>query len=194
MKVFTTPVAAWLNEVPIDCYSDREYCEIIRFFIFNSPCEGLSARSVSLSKYGWSAPWSKPYYLNKQLLHASSEPIVLAVADSYDEMDNALKKADLDDMEKVDLAQERICIFNNLRNHVLSTFYHVRNSFAHGRFNIYPLMDASEDWVFLLEDVSPKANKNGNKMVSARAVIKKSTLLHWIAIIVRGETTYEAQK
>ena len=61
-------------------------------------------------------------------------------------------------------------------------FSHVRNCSAHNRFAIKPHKD---DWLFILEDVSR------DKKVSARMILKKSTLLRWIEIIEGGEKSFK---
>lgn len=82
-----------------------------------------------------------------------------------------------------------ICAVDNQKNQFMSVFYHIRNAFAHGRLN---MVDVDGDCVFILEDVQP--NKKEEKLkVSARMIIKKSTLLRWIDIIEGGQTEYQRQ-
>lgn len=48
------------------------------------------------------------------------------------------------------------------------------------------MVDSDGECVFIIEDV--KANKNDNKVkVSARMILRKSTLLKWIDLIEHGE-------
>ena len=141
----------------------------------------------TLDEYGWSAPWRKPYYLNKQLRQASLYELVVYSAKGYNEMDVALEKADLKETFPSDFSRERICIYDNQGNQFLSVFYHIRNAFAHCRLN---MVDVDGDCVFIFEDVQPKKNSNQLK-VSARMILRKSTLLKWIDLIENGAREYQ---
>jgi hypothetical protein len=105
-------------------------------------------------------------------------------------MDAALHKSDLNDNFPSDLSRERICIYDNQKNQFMSVFYHLRNSFAHCRLN---MVDVDGECVFILEDVQPN-QKSDQLKVSARMVIKKSTLLKWIDIIEGGEKEFSTKK
>ena len=141
----------------------------------------------SLAEYGWSAPWSKPFYLNKQLRQAASNYALIYPAATYDEMDVALEKAELENFIPFDCSRERICIYDCQSNQFLSVFFHIRNAFAHCRLN---MVDVNGECVFLLEDVCPQKDKDDLK-VSARMILYKSTLLKWIEIIENGEREYQ---
>ncbi len=68
----------------------------------------------------------------------------------------------------------------------MSLFYHIRNSFAHGRFSI---VQNDMEKMLVMEDCSPKANKSTTqKPLSARIVLKLSTMLKWKALLTGGET------
>lgn len=140
----------------------------------------------SLSEYNWHTPWKKPYYLNKQLKQASTNHKLLFSAPNHDSMDDALEKADLLNCFPSDYSRERICIYDNQKNHFLSVFYHIRNALAHCRLN---MINIDSDCVFIFEDIQP--NKNAEQLkVSARMILRKSTLLKWIEIIENGENEY----
>lgn len=102
-------------------------------------------------------------------------------------MDAALEKADLKENFPCNFSHERICIYDNQGNQFLSVFYHLRNAFAHCRLN---MVDVAGECVFILEDVQP--NKNSDQLkVSARMILRKSTLLKWIDLIENGESEYK---
>lgn len=144
----------------------------------------------TLAEYGWSAPWRKPYYLNKQLRQAASLYELIYSAKEYDKMDEALDKADLKETFPSDLSRERICIYDNQGNQFLSVFYHIRNAFAHCRLN---MVDIDGECVFIFEDVQPKKKSNQLK-VSARMILRKSTLIKWIDLIENGECEYQKKQ
>lgn len=186
MAITTKRNPNWMNIITPDRFNDQDLFRIVVFFVFHSPCANLSAMRKPLSEYGWHTPWRKPYYLNRQLRQAASTYELIYSAKGYDEMDTALEKADLKDSFPSDFSRERICIYDNQGNQFLSVFYHIRNAFAHCRLN---MVDVDGECVFILEDVQPKKNSEQLK-VSARMILRKSTLLKWIELIENGECEY----
>lgn len=187
MIVYTCANPKWLEWIAPEEFHNEELFRIVIFYVFHSPCTGLSAMGKSLADYKWHKPWCKPYYLNKQLKQASSNFNLLFSAKSYDKMSEALGKADLNDNFPNDLSRERICIYNNENNQFMSVFYHIRNAFAHGRLNI---VDSNGECVFVLEDIVPNKKSPQCQKVSARMILRRSTLLKWIDIIEAGECKY----
>ena len=100
-------------------------------------------------------------------------------------MEDNLKKADLMDNFPDNLDRERICVVNNKKNQFMSVFYHIRDSFAHGRFFV---QDCNGRKVFVMEDVAPR--EGSLEPVTARMIIRKETLLNWINLIKGGEKLY----
>lgn len=187
MATFSDRNPDWIRWIAPEHFNDQDLFKIIIFFVFHSPCSNLSSMGKTLDEYGWSAPWRKPYYLNKQLRQASLYELVVYSAKGYNEMDVALEKADLKETFPSDFSRERICIYDNQGNQFLSVFYHIRNAFAHCRLN---MVDVDGDCVFIFEDVQPKKNSNQLK-VSARMILRKSTLLKWIDLIENGAREYQ---
>ncbi|MFR6292273.1 MAG: hypothetical protein ACLUKQ_12595 [Peptococcaceae bacterium] len=187
MIVFTKRNPDWMKWIAPDRFNDQDLFRIVIFFVFHSPCKNISSMGKSLAEYGWSAPWSKPFYLNKQLRQAASNYALIYPAATYDEMDVALEKAELENFIPFDCSRERICIYDCQSNQFLSVFFHIRNAFAHCRLN---MVDVNGECVFLLEDVCPQKDKDDLK-VSARMILYKSTLLKWIEIIENGEREYQ---
>lgn len=187
MATFSDRNPDWIRWIAPEHFNDQDLFKIVIFFVFHSPCSNLSSMEKTLDEYGWSAPWRKPYYLNKQLRQASLYELVVYSAKGYNEMDVALEKADLKETFPSDFSRERICIYDNQGNQFLSVFYHIRNAFAHCRLN---MVDVDGDCVFIFEDVQPKKNSNQLK-VSARMILRKSTLLKWIDLIENGAREYQ---
>lgn len=187
MATFSDRNPDWIRWIAPEHFNDQYLFKIVIFFVFHSPCSNLSSMGKTLDEYGWSAPWRKPYYLNKQLRQASLYELVVYSAKGYNEMDVALEKADLKETFPSDFSRERICIYDNQGNQFLSVFYHIRNAFAHCRLN---MVDVDGDCVFIFEDVQPKKNSNQLK-VSARMILRKSTLLKWIDLIENGAREYQ---
>ena len=174
----------WLKWIAPEKFNDKDLFRIVVFFVFHSPCEGLSARGKLLTEYGWNTPWKKPYWLNKQLRQASSNYELLFSASSYALMDKALDDANLKDNFPSDLNRERIAIYDVKKNQFQSVFYHIRNAFAHGRLN---MIDLNDECIFVFEDVRKAKKPN----ISARMILRKSTLLKWIDLIEGGEKEYK---
>lgn len=190
MKYYTSNSPTWLQWIAPEEFNNEELFRIVIFYVFHSPCTKLSAMGKSLAEYNWNTPWKKPYYLNKQLKQASTNFNLLFSASKYSDMSEALEAADLKDNFLSDLGRERICIYDNEKNQFMSVFYHIRNAFAHCRLNI---VDVNSECTFILEDVNSKMkNSNSQVAVSARMILKKSTLLKWIDIIEGGEQEYNS--
>lgn len=188
MEVYVNRDEPWLRWIAPEEFNNADLFRIIVFFVFHSPCRTLSYMNRTLAEYGWHEPWKKPYQLRKQLIQVSTNCELLFSAETYDTMDEELKKGNLYDGFPNNLHTERICVYNTMKNQFLSVFYHIRNSFAHGRLN---MVDVDGECVFILEDV---VKGDGRLKLSARMIIKKSTLLNWINLIEGGEREYQEKQ
>lgn len=188
MKVEVAIQCNWLERLDDLIYADARFHKIICFFVIKSPVVDLSSRACDLTKHGWNSPWNKRYYLNKQLKEKSTNPGLMYSAKTYGDMDRTLEKAGLKDDFPLDFSYERIAVYNNKNNQFISTFYHIRNSLAHGRFNVQ-IENESGDWIFIFED-GVKNNKTEKFKLSARMILKLSTLIGWINLIESGEKEY----
>lgn len=150
--------------------------------MFHSPCSELSAMSKSLVKYGWNAPWRKPQYLQRRLKAASANADLLFSAETIDDMRQALEKAELLEDITANIEVERIAVYNNKKNQFMSVFYHLRDTFAHGRLNMVDI-GLEDDYVFIFEDVTKRKELY---KVTARMILRKSTLIRWIDLIEAG--------
>lgn len=183
MTVFSDRTPAWITQIAPENFNDNDLFRIVTFFVFHSPCPNLSYMGRTLQDYGWHTPWRQPYYLNRQLKGTANNHDLIFSAKDYDSMDNALAKSNMLENFPTELKRERVCIYDNQRNQFMSVFYHLRNAFAHCRLN---MVDVNGECVFILEDVQYKQNFNQFK-VSARMILRKSTLLNWINLIEDGE-------
>lgn len=160
----------WIKNNDID-FSDRNFQRIIDFYLLKSPAENLSARGRTLESYNW----NNTYDL-KRKIGITSKHGFFTFAETLAEMDEALKDSNLGKRFWENL-NERACLYT-VKNQLNALFYHIRNSFAHGRFDV---VKSEADSIFVMEDVN-------KKNVSARMVLKESTLLNWIDIIEHGES------
>lgn len=181
----STAKPEWIDKnLSQETFADENILRIIVFFLFHAPCEGQSAMGRTIEEYNWSNPWKQPYDFEEKLKHMSSNPNLIFMAENYSEMDKKLEDANLTVNFPSDLATERICVHKYYDRQIKSVFYHLRNSFAHGRFNI---VNADGETVLIFEDVRNKTTYE----VSARMILKISTLLKWIDIIEAGEKEYK---
>lgn len=190
MKVYTDFNAEWLQWIAPEQFDDADLFRIVTFFVFHSPCPELSSMGKHLSAYNWNTPWRKPFYLNRQLKQASINPKLLFSAATYENMSEALTKANLLAVFPSDIKTERVCVYNNMHNQFLSVFYHLRNAFAHCRLN---MIDIDGECYFVMEDII-KEKKNGIccQKVTARMILRKQTLLNWIDIIEAGGKEFKS--
>lgn len=191
--------ASWLEEFPEGLFGSENYIKIHSFFVVESIVDGVSARGKDLRQdYGWTDPWSRPYFLNKQLKKKTTDKDLLYSAEVYEQkadsmkkektMKEALEEADLISFPQYD--KEKICIYNSKKNQILSTFAHTRNSFAHCRFNV---IDSDKERIYCFEDVDPKKDNQGRVKVTARIVLYEKTLIDWIELICGGEQMYNPE-
>lgn len=159
---------------------------LIRFFVIESPVEGLSARRVPFSVYGWNAPWKKPEWLNRKLKDVTTNKCFYWSCRTANDIERALRGSPLG-LGPVDTTSltEVAVIYDCKRNQTMSLFYHIRNSLAHGRFCAF--RHGREVW-FAFEDVQNSRSKDSNnsKKLTARILVKNSTLLKWIKLIKGG--------
>ncbi len=160
---------------------------LLRFFVVETPAPGLSNRSVSVSEYGWDAPWRKPQYLNKKIKAASSNKSLYWSAAAVGDMEQTLRNADLFDCAGIESKPFESAVFYDAKsNQTISLFYHLRNGFAHGRFCAFK---SKGDIWFAIEDVAGKRKDDpaGDiKRLTARILIKNSTLCKWMKLIKAG--------
>lgn len=185
MKVIVDENPRWLSEIPKTILEEDDFKSIYLFYVLQTPCSDLSSRSKTITSQGWTKPWRKPFYLNRQLKQEATNYNLLFSAAQYDALYDVLRKSDLLQFPPENIVDERVSFYDNKKNQFMSTFYHLRNGLAHGRFNIIQL---ENDWIFVLEDVAP--HKDHMKRVSSRMIIKKSTLLRWMELIRNGEKEY----
>lgn len=157
---------------------DDDFRKILDFFVIFTPCKELSARSKPLKeKYGW----EDTYGLKKSMRLSPSKQSIFLFAESWKEMKAVLAEADLVDNFHSNFEHERGGFYQKSKqNQPNCIFYHLRNCLAHGRFCI---REKDGDWTFIFEDFGQKSR------VSARMILKKSTLLRWIEIIEGGEAS-----
>ena len=72
--VYTEDTPVWLSWIAPEEFNDADLFRIVVFYVFHSPCEGLSSQHKPVTEYNWNNPWGKPEYLNKKLKLATNNP------------------------------------------------------------------------------------------------------------------------
>lgn len=168
----------WLQTAsPFDVI-DEDMKIIIIFFVFHIPVEGVSARGKSLKEYGWGKKSRTSDFkeLIRRLIEFGemNEKHFVCVNNS-ENMKNALIKNELIDFPG-NIEKQKLVFTKNKDGINESLIFHIRNAFAHGRVAFY-----KNGQYIVMED----RNKKG-KVVSARMILKKETLIKWIYIIRKG--------
>lgn len=161
------------------------FIKILDFYLIHCPVKNLSGMGISLLDYGWTQPWKNPYYLNKQLKQASSNPNFLYSCANREALYETLRDNNLLNSFSENDGLYEIAVFcDNKKNQFMSLFFHIRNSFAHGRFKI--MIHDSETY-YLFED---GVFRGENFTINSRIILLEDTLLRWIQIIMNGETVF----
>lgn len=140
---------------------------------FSETCEDLKREILQHSWLGF-----------KDLPSDVAEAVYIYVGDYKD---STLYKAGFSHLPKIDnkLPNEQRAAEKQRRKKVAcidKMFAHLRNSMAHGRFNI---LDAEEDRYYIFQD-------EYHGLVSARMILRQRTLDQWIQVLKKMEfTTHE---
>lgn len=177
----------WLEQGMDVQLSIRYYNALTKFYVVGSPVPGLSARQLDLKGLGWSSPWSKPEYLNRKMKDKATTSDFLWSVGAYGRMGDCLRNAGMLDgwLSRATL-QECVVLYNCKNNQMLSLLFHLRNALCHGRFAFFKHKRAI--WV-ALEDVNVSRGRSsveGWVRLSARMILRHSTLLAWQELILGG--------
>lgn len=181
----------WVNNKKGMQFSSN-FQRIIEFYVFSTPCDLVSSSSHGLSGRNWGTkPWSKTR-LRSYLLQVGE----FEVGKNYFKVTKGSKKEGTksDMNEKIaschlngtfhTKSENGIVFFSSGKYaEFIDIFYYIRCALAHGRFII---SDAS-DPVYILEAAKKhKEGSNTRSIVTARMIIKESTLINWANIIDSG--------
>lgn len=165
---------------------DDEYLavkDIIKFYLFNCPCERLSSRGADITR------WGKPSIVLLEKIktelklkkgvnydYGNSKPAMHLLFDKYNlETDFTNVKSDM-------------LVFENDGNVFDKIFRHIRNSIAHGRWQVI-------DSYYYFEDGSDETfDGEVTFCVTARIVLSYDSLIKMRDIILEGPTEEELKK
>ena len=168
----------WLQTAsPFDVI-DEDMKIIIIFFVFHIPVEGVSARGKSLKEYGWGKKSKANDFkeLKRRLIEfGEMNEKYFVCEDNFEKLKNALTENQLIDFPG-NIEKQKLVFTKNKNGINESLIFHIRNAFAHGRVAFY-----KNGQYIVMEDINPQ-----NKVISARMILKKETLMKWIYIIRKG--------
>ena len=175
--ILVNAIEDWLQSPIANAFADNGFMKIILFYVLHSPCKKGSYSRIDLEKYNWKNPWHYDDFKShlKQIAGFNDQNWHYKEAQKdFKEFWESLNYQD----DFYNLNTEFV-VFSNVgeSNPFLDLLHHIRNSIAHGRFTAKKV-PRKEDYYIFMEDVHPE---NGFYRVNARMIIKKSTLLKWIA-------------
>lgn len=150
---------------------NRELLKILQFYLFECPVEGTSHRGKKFKELGYSG--SRAFgALKKELLRTATP----SLAHNFKPSTREEIKANLESVENISYPDEYCVYLKNSKSGIIqSMFSAIRNSFAHGSFNV---RSYSHTRIFYLS--------NYKDYEKARMILHEKTLLRWIEII-KGE-------
>ena len=193
-KILVSLKPNWIAKQMDEKYKNEEYYHILDFYIVNTICSSISCKGQSVFDLGW----PKDVWKNKKLRN-----YMLSIIENQEENNIVFVKKVNDIQKYINNSNfgkgfnkkwnERIMVQTKEGlNQIETIFYHIRNSLAHGRYQIYTNYDG--DRIYVLE--SGIIRKNLEKLdLRARMVLKEKTLLKWIKIITNpGQFKQEFSK
>ncbi len=139
---------------------DKDFARIYRFFVIETPVEGISKRGISFKQRGW----------NLNSLNAALKRSTAFLKNSWHvytakEAENQMRSHDIFDSVKMPI---EIAIHTSRNDsNTVGLFYSIRCAFAHGAFSLHTCN--SERYYFL-------ENKDKD-IYKGRIVIKESSLI-----------------
>lgn len=165
----------WIN-TSIEHLGDKTmFIRILSFYLIHSPCKKGSYSRYPLEKYGWVKPWYKesfkkilddiPSFSDSSFIYVQAQKDFMKKWNET-EIGNAFYN-----IKKIEYA---VFTYAGESNPHLDLLHHIRNSLAHGRF---ATILHEREYYICFEDVNDDA---GFLVVTARIVLKRSTLIKWI--------------
>ena len=190
----------WVQTDIIDKFTSEEFKKLFGFYVVCNPFVKASYSRKDSAEYGWHN--ERVDNLKGRLCNVAKlvDKKTFYNVDKIDKMREPCDKLDLKEDFYMRLNDERVVIFIKKKekevekvNIISGVLYHIRNAFAHGRYAVYECENKIDN-IVVLEDVDPQHKYRGKIAVSARMVLKKSTLLKWIDIIEAGPNSEEYQQ
>lgn len=169
----------------------ESFSEIIKFFIFGTPCENVSSSGIRMLDRGWKKDVWKNGNLRTYLLISADlyTDKTYKKVTKLSEMSSESTKIGLNNRFHTKREINKVLYYTDKKNtDILTIFYYIRCALAHGRFQIYKT--TKDELVYVLESIT---KKRGTKdfTVKARMILHEKTLVNWIKIILEGEDNFK---
>lgn len=152
--------------------NNKNFQEIIRFYLFECPVDKISHRGLKFSQYGWkgSPAFGK---LKKEMLSVASSGNLKNNYHPCKKDELAFKFQEINNVFPCD----EYCVFlKQSEKTVMQSLYSaIRNAFAHGSFRVNTYENTRMYYL-----------QNYKRYKKAEIVLRESTLLNWIKIIKNG--------
>lgn len=150
--------------------------EILKFYVMGTPCEQTSSSGQSMQKRGWDINVWKSVDLRKYLLSIAElkDNINYCKTTKLEKFSDCVNSVGLGGNFQKVRDKNRIAFYSNEKTvDILTIFYYIRCSLAHGSFQIYY---DNNDRIYVLEAISKKRGSSIYNLRS-RMVLKEYTLL-----------------
>jgi hypothetical protein len=165
----------WCKFNPKHKYDEAaKFSKIIEFYLWKCPVPDTAYGSKTFSEYGWQEP--KHFKVLKKKCGLGRNNDIDYITPKRSEFYDTLIHHGQFDSHAF---SETVFILNSAQT--MSDFFKdIRNAFAHGSFMIrkHP---TSKQYYYFLESRNPET-----KRINARIILKTSTLIAWIRIVVKG--------
>lgn len=176
----------WVHPKDALCVSNP-LAELLKFYAWGTPCEGVSSSGVTMRKRGWPKDVWKSAQLRTYLLSVANlrDGGTYKKAKTIESMTDAATEVGLGSGTFHSLRDCNRVVFysDGSRPDILSIFYYIRCAFAHGRFEIYHKEGSPP--VYVLEAVQKKRGTT-ECSVRARIIVLEETLLTWKDVLTEG--------
>lgn len=169
----------WKYTVPGKRFFDDDYLRIVDFFCLHSPCRIGSYSSMTLENLGWRNPWKSNKFREKILSTAGLDDSNFKVETYQYKFKELWDTSGLPDEFTTVRHPFAYLAAAGETNDIMNLFHRIRNSFAHGRFQV--ICDHQE-YYFYFEDVK---SSNGCTYVLGRVCMTKSALTEWYHFLNR---------
>ena len=179
---------AWVDSLESPAYTE-EIKELLEFFLAYSPCRGVSARGVSLARYGWSADTPKKGGLFAREFFAAAgleAGVNYFTCTKREEELDLFQQAEMDAEFHSDCRGNRVALISS-GNLILDIFKAIRNAIAHFRFC---LVERSGTTYIAMENGVPKGDRFE---VKARIFLSIDTLGAWVDLAKSGKEREAAE-
>lgn len=177
-NVYIKIKSGWFQKPISEEFKTEKYYIILNYFLLEAAPEGLSYKYKELKEKGWPNDVFRSSILFNHMFSNFLYKKSIFIVEKRDDFKQSLNKINFDKSFH-NIREEGIAVQKKSNmNRINSVLYHIRNSFAHGRFQIY---NFNNEVFYCLESgiIKKKANVF---CLKSRMIIKEKTFLSWIEL------------